>query len=139
VAQLQCEVRLSWRTQLISLLVHGALMLLILLSPWPVGYAPVWVVLLTLVVFECIRSQKRIAARQGELRWLGERRIEWRGREWMIVKQPWMPSWGILLTLQQINGKKRRRLWLASDALSTEEWCHLQRLLRYPQSGDDEE
>jgi toxin CptA len=45
-------------------------------------------VLLTLVVFECIRSQKRIASRQGELRLLENQRVGWQGQEWQLVKQP---------------------------------------------------
>lgn len=40
-------------------------------SPWlhaiP-GYTALWLVLLTLVVFECIRSQKNITSCQGEIR-----------------------------------------------------------------------
>ncbi|BFO11679.1 hypothetical protein GGER_41890 [Serratia rubidaea] len=65
MAQWRCDVRISWRTQLVSLLAHGALILLILISPWPESYDPIWLLLLTLVVFECIRSQTRIASRQG--------------------------------------------------------------------------
>lgn len=138
MAQWRCDVRVSWRTQLFSLLAHGALILLILISPWPEGYSPIWLGLLTLVVFECIRSQKRIAARQGELRWLAERRVEWHGQEWLMLKKPWMSGFGILLTLQQANGKKRHRLWLASDCLSKAEWRHLRQLLLYPGNSGDE-
>ncbi|WP_431225172.1 protein YgfX [Serratia sp. L9] len=139
MAQWQCDVRVSWRTQLVSLLTHGALILLILIAPWPEGYGPIWLVLLTLVVFECIRSQKRIASRQGELRLLAERRIEWHGQEWLILKKPWMPGFGILLSLQQVNGKKRRRLWLASDSLGNAEWRHLRQRLLFPQTVADED
>lgn len=105
MAQWRCDVRISWRTQLLSLLTHGALILLILISPWPEGYGPIWLVLLTLVVFECIRSQKRIASRQGELRLLENQRLGWHGQEWQLVKQPWMPRYGILLTLQPVGAK----------------------------------
>ncbi|VXD08608.1 MULTISPECIES: protein YgfX [unclassified Serratia (in: enterobacteria)] len=138
MAQWRCDVRVSWRTQLFSLLTHGALILLILISPWPEGYGPIWLALLTLVVFECIRSQKRIASRQGELRWLAERRVEWQGQEWLMLKKPWMSGFGILLTLQQANGKKRHRLWLASDCLSKAEWRHLRQLLLYPGDSGSE-
>ncbi|WON77948.1 protein YgfX [Serratia sp. UGAL515B_01] len=137
MAQWRCDIRVSWRTQLFSLLVHGALILLILLSPWPDVYAPIWLVLMILVVFECIRSQKNISSRQGLLKLLGERRVEWRGREWLMLKNPWMPRFGVLLSLQQVNGKKRCRLWLASDALGNEDWRHLRQRLLYPQSADD--
>ncbi|PVZ83038.1 hypothetical protein C9426_27720 [Serratia sp. S1B] len=135
----RCDVRVSWRTQCLSLLMHGTLILLILISPWPVNYSVIWLVLLTLVVFECIRSQKRIASRQGELRLLAERRIEWQGQEWLIVKKAWMLRLGVLLSLQQVNGKKRCKLWLASDALSHAEWRHLYQQLLYPQVTFDED
>jgi len=136
VAQWRCDVRISWRTQLFSLLTHGSLILLILISPWPEGYSPIWLTLLTLVIFECIRSQKRIGSRQGELRWLMDRRVEWRGQEWWLPKKPWMSGFGILLTLQQVNGKKRQRLWLASDSLSQADWRHLRQLLLSPPFGE---
>jgi toxin CptA len=139
VAQWRCDVRISWRTQLLSLLTHGALILLILISPWPEGYGPIWLVLLTLVVFECIRSQKRIASRQGELHLLANQRVGWHGQEWQLVKQPWMPRYGILLTLQPAQGKKRRRLWLASDSMAKADWRHLRQALLYPPTGDGEE
>ncbi|CAB1225411.1 protein YgfX [Serratia liquefaciens] len=139
MAQWRCDVRISWRTQLLSLLTHGVLILLILISPWPEGYGPIWLVLLTLVVFECIRSQKRIASRQGELRLLEHQRVGWQGQEWQLVKQPWMLRFGILLTLQPMQGKKRRRLWLASDSMAKAEWRHLRQQLLYPPASDDEE
>lgn len=140
MAQWRCDVRISWRAQLASLLTHGVLILLILISPWPEGYGAIWLVLLMLVVFECIHSQKRIASRRGELRLLAGRRVEWHGQEWLMVKKPWMPGRGILLSLQQVNGKKRLRLWLASDCLGKAEWRHLcQRLLYLPAAGDEDE
>lgn len=139
MAQWRCDVRVSWRTQLVSLLTHGLLILLILIAPWPEGYGPIWLVLLTLVVFECIRSQKRIASRQGELRLLAERRIEWQGQEWLMTKKPWMPGFGILLSLQQIDGKKRRRLWLASDSMSKADWRQLRQRLLFAQPASDED
>lgn len=70
----------------VFLLTHGVLILLILISPRPEGFGPLWLVLLTLVVFQCIRSQKRIAAVQGELRLLADRRFSWHGREWRLAK-----------------------------------------------------
>ncbi|CAM3831320.1 protein YgfX [Serratia silvae] len=139
MAQWRCDVRVSWRTQLISLLTHGLLILLILIAPWSEGYGLIWLVLLTLVVFECIRSQKCIASRQGELWLLAERRIEWHDQEWLMVKKPWMPGFGILLSLQQVNGKKRHRLWLASDSMSKADWRQLRQRLLFEQSATDEE
>lgn len=139
MAQSQCDVRVSWRTQLVSLLTHGIIILLILVAPWPEGYGPIWLVLLTLVVFECIRSQKRIASRQGELRLLAKRRVEWQGQEWLMLKKPWMPGFGVLLSLQQVNGKKRRRLWLASDSMSKADWRQLRLQLLFEPSATDED
>ncbi|MEX3175560.1 protein YgfX, partial [Serratia quinivorans] len=86
MVQGRCDVRISWRTQLFSLLTHGVLILLILISPWPAGYGPIWLVLLTLVVFECIRSQKRIASRQGELLLLENQRLGRHGPEGELLK-----------------------------------------------------
>ncbi len=60
--------------------------LLILISPWPAGYGPISLVLLILVVLQGIRSQKRLAAVQGELRLLADWRISWNGYEWRLVK-----------------------------------------------------
>jgi len=49
------------------LLTHGILALLMLISPWPAGYGPIWLVLPILVVFQGVRSQKRLVAVQDEL------------------------------------------------------------------------
>lgn len=114
-------------------------MLLILIAPWPEGVWLIWLVLLTLVVFQCVRSQKRIAAVQGELRLLADRRFCWHGRELMLAKKPWMPGYGMLLTLQPMEGKTCCRLWLASDSMGKKEWRHLHQLLLYPSADGDED
>lgn len=139
MAQWRCDVRISRRTQLFALLTHGVLVLLILISPWPAGYGPIWLVLLILVVFQGIRSQKRLAAVQGELRLLADWRINWHGREWRLVKKPWMPDYGILLTLHPMEGNKYQRLWLVLDNMEREEWLYLRQRLLYPPVSDDEE
>ena len=138
MAQWRCDIRISWRTQLFFLLTHGVLILLILILPWPEGFGPLWLVLLTLVVFQCIRSQKRIAAVQGELRLLADRRFSWHGREWRLAKTV---DAGLRHAADAAadGGQKRRRLWLASDCMSKEEWRHLRQLLLYPPVGDGEE
>ncbi len=61
----QSDLRVSWRAQWLSLLIHGLVAAVILLMPWPLSYTPLWMVLLSLVVFDCVRSQRRINARQG--------------------------------------------------------------------------
>ena len=86
----QSDLRVSWRAQWLSLLIHGLVAAVILLMPWPLSYTPLWMVLLSLVVFDCVRSQRRINARQGEIRLLMDGRLRWQGQEWSIVKAPWM-------------------------------------------------
>jgi len=128
----------SWRSQLFSLGCYGAVMLLILLAPWPAGYWPVWMTLLLLVLFECIRSQRRITARTGEIVLTDDYRLLWRGHEWQIKHPVWMISHGALLSLRreklkgglaQAMRSSRQRLWLASDSMSQEEWRHLRQIL----------
>jgi len=113
-------------------------MLLILLAPWPAGYWPVWMTLLLLVLFECIRSQRRITARTGEIVLTDDYRLLWRGHEWQIKQPVWMISHGALLSLRreklkgglaQAMRSRRQRLWLASDSMSQEEWRHLRQIL----------
>ena len=96
----QSDLRVSWRAQWLSLLIHGLVAAVILLMPWPLSYTPLWMVLLSLVVFDCVRSQRRINARQGEIRLLMDGRLRWQGQEWSIVKAPWM----IKSVLTAVNG-----------------------------------
>ena len=114
------------------------MMLMILLAPWPAGYWPVWMTLLLLVLFECIRSQRRITARTGEVVLTDDYRLLWRGHEWQIKQPVWMISHGALLSLRreklkgglaQAMRSRRQRLWLASDSMSQEEWRHLRQIL----------
>ena len=91
----QSDLRVSWRAQWLSLLIHGLVAAVILLMPWPLSYTPLWMVLLSLVVFDCVRSQRRINARQGEIRLLMDGRLRWQGQEWSIVKAPWMIKSGM--------------------------------------------
>lgn len=125
----RCDLRVSWRMQLFSLIAHGLLLLLILLAPWPEGYAVLWLSLVTLVVFDFIRSQRNIKSRQGELVLQDNERLEWQQQHWQIVRRPWMLKNGILLSLRQSGGKKQQRLWLASDNMDKNEWRHLRQLL----------
>lgn len=113
-------------------------MLMILLAPWPAGYWPVWMTLLLLVLFECIRSQRRITASTGEIVLTDDYRLLWRGHEWQIKHPVWMISHGALLSLRreklkgglaQAMRSRRQRLWLASDSMSQEEWRHLRQIL----------
>ncbi|EHD23099.1 protein of unknown function DUF1434 [Brenneria sp. EniD312] len=115
--------------QLFSLVVHGLLVLLILLAPWPDSYTALWLGLVTLVVFGFIRSQRNIKVRQGEIALRGATHLRWQQRDWQIIKRPWVLKSGILLSLKSMDGKERQRLWLASDSMGNDEWRHLRQLL----------
>ncbi|MBS0971316.1 hypothetical protein CYR40_17030 [Chimaeribacter arupi] len=133
MAQWRCDIRVSWRTQLLSLFLHGGLILLVLLAPWPEGYLLVWLTLVVLLVFQCIRSQKNISARHGEMVFLAPAHLRWKQREWLVVRPPWLMRSGMILTLQPLADgtrlpfwqRRRQRLWLASDALTPAAWRHL--------------
>lgn len=88
MVQWQSDLRVSWRAQWLSLLIHGLVAVFILLMPWPLSYTPLWLVLLSLVVFDSVRSQRRINACQGEIRLLMDGRLRWQGQEWSIVSAP---------------------------------------------------
>ena len=103
----QSDLRGSWRAQWLSLLIHG---------------------LVAAVVFDCVRSQRRINARQGEIRLLMDGRLRWQGQEWSIVKAPWMIKSGMMLRLRSDSGK-RQHLWLAADSMDEAEWRDLRRIL----------
>ncbi|MCO7261486.1 protein YgfX [Dickeya zeae] len=132
MAQWQCDLRVSWRMQLFSLLTHGFLMLMILLAPWPDGYAPLWLGLVTLVVFDFVRSQRSIKSRQGEISLRGDNQLHWQQRDWQIVRRPWFMRNGVLLSLRAVDGKGQQRLWLASDSMGSEEWRLLRQQLQQP-------
>ncbi|MGL4195499.1 MAG: protein YgfX [Edwardsiella piscicida] len=132
----RCNVHVSWRTQVMFLLGHGALVLAILLAPWPENYSVFWLILLVAVIFECIRSQRRIARNRGELQLLAPQVWHWQLREWRLARRPWVSDLGALLILQSTHGAPcRRRLWLAADSMSREEWGQLRRMLL--DAGDD--
>ncbi|WP_057533381.1 protein YgfX [Yersinia pseudotuberculosis] len=138
MAQWRCNLRVSWHTQLFSLLAHGILVILTLVAPWPLGYTALWLVLLTLVVFECIRSQKRIKSCQGEIRLKPGNLVLWKRHEWTVVKPPWITRYGVLLHLQQTGGHATRKcLWLSADSMSEDEWRQLCLLLRHSFESDD--
>ncbi|VEA75198.1 membrane protein [Salmonella enterica subsp. arizonae] len=84
----QSELRVSWRAQWISLLIHGLVAAVILLMPWPLSYTPLWMMLLSLVVFDCVRSQRRINTCQGEIKLLMDGRLRWQGRTGRFCVRP---------------------------------------------------
>lgn len=131
----QSDLRVSWRAQWMSLLLHGLVALFVLLMPWPMSYTLVWMLLLSLVVFDSVRSQRRIHARQGEIKLLTDFRLRWQGRDWDIVGNPWMIDGGVMLRLRRAGKHRCQHLWLAADSMDIGEWRDLRRLLMQQQAS----
>lgn len=125
----QSDLRVSWRSQWISLLLHGVVAAAVLLMPWPLSYTPLWLLLLSLVVFDSVRSQRRINARQGEIKLLMDGRLRWQNQEWEILGTPWMLSFGMLLRLRRMGQRRSQHLWLAADSMDNKEWRDLRRVI----------
>lgn len=101
----------------------------VLLVPWPLSYTPLWLLLLSLVVFDCVRSQRRINACQGEIKLLMDSRLRWQGVEWEIVGTPWMLNIGMIVRLRRSEEGRRQHLWLAADSMDAQEWRDLRRMI----------
>ena len=125
----QSDIRVSWRSQWLSLLLHGLMAAFVLLLPWPLSYTPLWLLLLSLVVFDSVRSQRRINACQGEIKLLMDARLRWQGVEWEIVGTPWMLNIGMILRLRREKDGRRQHRWLAADSMDAQEWRDLRRLI----------
>ncbi|ENK8045834.1 protein YgfX [Salmonella enterica] len=131
----QSDLRVSWRAQWISLLIHGLVAAVILLMPWPLSYTPLWMMLLSLVVFDCVRSQRRINTCQGEIKLLMDGRLRWQGQDWTLLRPPWLLKSRMVLRLRAESGC-HQHLWLAADSMEEAEWRELRRiLLQQPISG----
>lgn len=131
----QSDLRVSWRAQWMSLLLHGLVALLVLLMPWPMSYTLVWMLLLSLVVFDSVRSQRRIDARQGEIKLLADCRLHWQGCDWDIVGNPWVIDSGAMLRLRRAGKRRCQHLWLAADSMDSGDWRDLRRLLEQQQAS----
>lgn len=131
----QSDLRVSWRAQWLSLLVHGLVAILVLLLPWPMSYTLIWMLLLSLVVFDSVRSQRRIHASQGEIKLLTDYRLKWQGKEWVIVGTPWMLRSSMMLRLRQLGKTRSQHLWLSSDSMDVGEWRDLRRLMLQQQAN----
>ena len=125
----QSDLRISWRAQWFSLLMHGVVAALVLLMPWPLSYTPLWLILLSLVVFDCVRSQRRIHALQGEIKLLIDSRLRWQKAEWDIIGTPWVINSGMLLRLRNTENQRTQHLWVAADSMDAGEWRDLRRLV----------
>ncbi|MCT2386144.1 protein YgfX [Erwinia pyrifoliae] len=132
----QCELRQSKLAQRLSLLLHGAVMLALLLPAWPASAGLVRMLLLVLVLLECIRSRRRIRRRQGDVALLGGHALRWRQREWRILSRPWLTRQAILLSLRDAKGE-RERLWLFADGMADSHWRRLRmQLLNNKEQGN---
>ena len=136
MVQWQSDLHVSWQAQWVSLMLHGVVILLLLLAPWPPNYTVVWMVLLTLVVLESVRSQRRIRRREGAIALLTERRLRWRQKEWRITRRPWQIGSAMLLMLRDNNGQ-RERLWLLRDSMDEASWRQLRQCLLRKESVDE--
>ncbi|WP_041692112.1 protein YgfX [Erwinia billingiae] len=125
------DLRISWRAQWISLLLHGVVILALLLAPWPASFTLVWMLLLTLVVFECVRSQRRIRGREGVISLLEHQQMQWRQKRWQICGRPWMTRQAIFLKLSSAKGEKEK-LWLCRDSMDEGDWRALRQQLLTP-------
>lgn len=111
-----------------SLSLHGVVVIALLLAPWPASLTVVWMLLLTLVVLECVRSQRRIRSREGDIALLADRQLQWRQKHWRICGRPWMTRRAILLALRSAKGE-REKLWLLRDSMNESEWRQLRQQL----------
>lgn len=131
----RCELRVSWAAQWQSLLLHGAIILLLLLLPWPGGYTLVWVLLLMLVTLESVCSQRRILSRVGPVDLLDAGQIIWRQKRWFLKSKPWLSRRMILLSLRSVEGE-REWLWLFFDSMEPREWRMLRQQLLMQKEPD---
>lgn len=105
------------------------------IDAWPLSYTPLWMILLSLVVFDCVRSQRRINTCQGEIKLLMDGRLRWQGQDWTLLRPPWLLKSGMVLRLRAESGR-HQHLWLAADSMEEAEWRELRRiLLQQPISG----
>ncbi|ADP11484.1 Uncharacterized protein ygfX [Erwinia sp. Ejp617] len=132
----QCELRQSKLAQRLSLLLHGAVMLALLLPAWPASSGLVRMLSLVLVLLECIRSRRRIRRRRGDVALLTGSVVRWRQRQWQILSRPWLTRQAILLSLHDAKGK-RERLWLFADSMEDSDWRRLRmQLLNNKEQGN---
>lgn len=103
--------------------------MVVLLVPWPDKLWPLWVTLLAAIIFECIRTQKYIAATIGELSLDKNGTVNWQHYYYRIINRPVILKNGIFLRLEEVQSRRRVRLWLASDSMLQDEWRALRQLL----------
>jgi len=107
----------------------------VLLMPWPINYTLVWMLLLSIVVFNSVRSQRRIHSCRGQCKLLDDYTVSWHGHEWSMAGKPWIIDSGIMLKLKRPGKRRSLHLWLAADSMDGEEWRDLRRLLLQQQAN----
>ncbi len=125
----QSDLRVSWRAQWLSLLIHGLVAAVILLMLLTHSVTPRygWRYFRWWCLIAFAASGVLMLAR-GKFRLLMDGRLRWQGQEWSIVKAPWMIKSGMMLRLRS-DGGKRQHLWLAADSMDEAEWRDLRRIL----------
>lgn len=136
MAHLKCNLNVSWKTQLISGIFYAALIIAILLIPWPEQDWPTWLILVLLVGLESILTQTRISKTKGPLMLLDKRSLHWDEQKWTMRRSPFILSFGILLFLCSDETGKKKLLWIAADSLNKEQWRSLRYVLSQNE-GDD--
>ena len=128
------NLSISWKTQFFSTCVHGAVGMFLLVAPWAPAHSMIWLPLLAVVVAIWAKSQKNISKIKGVAVLVNGNKGQWKKNEWNIVKAPWLSRYGILLSLEALQGKQQKiHLWVAKDSVSEESWRNLnQLLLQYP-------
>lgn len=124
----QSNLRTSWQAQWTSLLLHGAVILSLLLTPWSPDYTVAWMMLMVLAMLECAHSQRRILCRKGLIVLLSDRRVRWRQQECNIIRRPWRIGQLILLSVRNQKGQSER-LWLMRDSMDEAAWRQLRQCL----------
>nr|WP_244634668.1 protein YgfX [Erwinia persicina] len=119
------------------MLLHGGVMLLLLLAPWPPEASLVKVALLLLTGGECLRSCRRTRRWQGLFVLLNGRRVQWHQAQWQMVSPPWMTRHAVRLSLRDSQGR-HERLWLFADGMDNSEWRLLRQQLLSKKEWRDE-
>ncbi|GAA0338318.1 protein YgfX [Morganella psychrotolerans] len=126
-------LRVSFKTQVYSTLIYGALAMGLLFAPWPAETSFIWLPVILLIIAGWGRTQHKISKRTGSVSLYNQNRILWRKNEWEIIKPPYITRFGIRLLLRSLASKRQKHLWIASDSLPKEAWHSLNQLLpQYP-------
>nr|WP_244633686.1 protein YgfX [Erwinia persicina] len=118
-------------------MLHGGVMLVLLLVPWPASASLAKVALLLLTLRECLRSRRRTRRWQGLFVLLSGQRVQWQQAQWQLVSPPWMTRQAVRLSLRDSQGR-HKRLWLFADGMDNSEWRLLRQQLLSKKEWRDE-